>query len=174
MGTIIDTAEPFTETLQRYQHGLQIEQWPGFFFDDSLSFDSKLDLWEAYSEGFGGDPPGDCGLKHSFPDGMYVRQVTMPAGSIVTSRIHKFENPFFILSGCVIVLSEHEGAVTYGTGDSGITKPGTRRFLLNLEDTTWSTVHINPDNSRDTEMITDTLTYQRPRLKVKEVSPWLS
>lgn len=173
MGTILNTAEPFTDTLQRYQHGLQIEQWPGFFFDDSLSFDSKLDLWEACSEGLGEDP-GDCGLKHSFPDGMYVRQVTMPAGSIVTSRIHKFENPFFILSGRVIVLSEHEGAVTYKTGDSGITKPGTRRFLLNLEDTTWSTVHTNPGNSRDTDMITDTLTFQRPRLTAKEADQWLS
>jgi hypothetical protein len=92
---------------------------------------------------------------------MYVREIFMPAGSIVTSRIHKFDNPFFITKGRVTVVSENEGLVTYTAPYSGITLPQTRRVLLIHEDTIWVTVHLNPENKTNHEELYNDLTYVR-------------
>ena len=43
---------------------------------------------------------GDCfPLKHKFVDGAYVREIFMPKGAFVVSKIHKFKHPYFILKG---------------------------------------------------------------------------
>jgi hypothetical protein len=124
--------------------------WLDILTDETITFDDRLDRWEAFVANL---PQQECPLKHTFPEGMYVREIFMPAGSIVTSRIHKFDNPFFITKGRVTVISENEGLVTYVAPYSGITKPGTRRVLFIHEDTTWTTVHLNPSNKTDHEDI---------------------
>ena len=83
----------------------------------------------------------DCPLVHKFAGGMYIRQITMPAGSWVVSMIHKTEHPFFVLEGAVSVFSANDGEQILEAGYSGITSPGTRRILYNHETTTWVTVH---------------------------------
>ena len=80
-------------------------------------------------------------LKHTFADGCYIRQITMPKGMILTSKIHKIEHPYFILKGDVSVLTE-EGVVRLKAPYSGITKPGTKRVLYMHEETVWVTVHV--------------------------------
>jgi len=132
--------------------------WLDFLATESVSFDERLDRWEAFVANL---PPQECPLKHTFPEGMYVREIFMPAGSVITSRIHKFDNPFFITRGKVTVVSENEGCVTYTAPYSGITKPGTRRVLLIHEDTVWTTVHLNLDNKTDHEELLNDLTYVR-------------
>jgi len=132
--------------------------WSRFLADSRIDFDKRLDIWESFALTL---PPAEAPLVHRFPPGLYIRQITMPAGSIITSRIHKYEAPFFITKGKCIVVSEHEGTVTYQAPHSGITKPGTRRLLLILEDTIWTTVHPNPDGIADVGELTDHLTYVR-------------
>jgi quercetin dioxygenase-like cupin family protein len=84
---------------------------------------------------------GDCfPLKHTFVPGMYIREITMPAGALLTSKIHKMEHPYFILRGDVSVLTE-KGVVRLKTGFSGITPAGTKRLLYCHEETVWVTVH---------------------------------
>lgn len=114
----------------------------------------------------------DLPLVHRFPEGMYVREIFMPKGSIVTSRVHKYESPFFITQGDVSVFTEgEEGIARYVAPFTGITKPGTRRVLYMHEDTVWITVHLNPENETDPEKLVQTLTipHENPALvgKVK-------
>ena len=130
--------------------------WLDILTDETVTFDDRLDRWEAFVANI---PQQDCPLKHTFPEGMYVREIFRPAGCVVTSRIHKFDNPFFITKGKVTVVSENEGMVTYTAPYSGITKPGTRRVLLIHEDTIWTTVHLNLDNKTDHEELLNDLTY---------------
>ena len=132
--------------------------WLEFLTDDGISLDERIDRWEAF---VADKPQQECPLKHTFPEGMYVREIFMPAGSIVTSRIHKFDNPFFITKGRVTVVSENEGLVTYTAPYSGITLPQTRRVLLIHEDTIWTTVHLNPENKTNHEELFNDLTYVR-------------
>lgn len=91
----------------------------------------------------------DCPVDHMFTPGMYIREITMPAGLTLTSKIHKTEHPYFILQGKVKVWTEEEGTVIMQSPHKGITKPGTRRVLTTITDTVWITVHLNLEDSRD-------------------------
>lgn len=82
-----------------------------------------------------------CPVLHKYADGCYIRQIFMPKGMIVVSKIHKKTHPYFVLRGKVRVSTE-EGIVNIEAPYSGITEAGTRRTLLVLEDTIWSTVHV--------------------------------
>ena len=132
--------------------------WLEFLTDDGICFDDRLDRWEAF---VADKPQQECPLKHTYPEGLYVREIFAPAGSIITSRIHKFDHPFFLIQGKLTVISETEGLVTYTAPMYGITLPQTRRAILIHEDTVWITVHPNPQNKKDHEEIRNDLTYMR-------------
>ena len=92
---------------------------------------------------------GDCcPLKHTFADGCYIREIFMPKGLLITSKIHKITHPYFILRGDVTVITE-EGEQRITAPFSGITKAGTKRALYIHEDTTWVTVHVTKETEID-------------------------
>jgi len=91
-------------------------------------------------------------LKHTFVDGAYIREIFMPKGTLLTSKIHKICHPYFIMKGDCSVLTD-EGVVRLKAPYQGITEPGTKRILYIHEDTIWITVHTNPDNKEDLEKI---------------------
>lgn len=137
--------------------------WADFIFEPGIDFDEAITRIEAFGNYAATViTPPDCPLTHHFPDKLYAREIFMPAGSIVVSRVHRFDNPFFIMRGKVTVLSENEGRVIYEAPHHGITRPGTRRLLLVHEDTVWVTVHPNPENIRDVETLENTLTFLKP------------
>ena len=54
--------------------------------------DEKIDELEAVMlENF---PIIDCPLVHRFTEGLYVREIFMPAGSLITSKIHKTQHQY--------------------------------------------------------------------------------
>lgn len=133
--------------------------WADFIFEPGISFDEAMNRWDAFVKRSGVElTDEDCPAQCRFPANLYVRELFMPAGSVITSRIHLAENPFFVLKGRVTVLSENEGRVTYTAPCYGITKPNTRRLLLVHEDTIWVTVHPNPDNITDGAIMLEQVT----------------
>jgi len=95
-----------------------------------------------------------CPLKHTFADGMYVREIFIPADMYVVGRIHKHRHPNFLLSGTVIVATEF-GSETLVGPVSMISEAGTKRALYTVTDVVWCTVHANPDELRDVEELED-------------------
>lgn len=93
-----------------------------------------------------------CPLKHTFVDGAYVREIFMPKGIILTSKIHKITHPYFIMKGEVSVATE-DGIKKIKAPYNGITLAGTKRLLYIHEDCIWITVHSNPTNTQDLEKI---------------------
>lgn len=85
-----------------------------------------------------------CPLKHTFVDGAYVREIFMPKGMLIVSKIHKKLHPFFVLKGDVSVVTE-EGVKRIKGPYSGVTPVGTKRILYIHEDTVWITVHITKE-----------------------------
>lgn len=104
--------------------------------DKILAFEDKLAQVPGALKGDQCAP-----LKHTFVDGAYVREIHMPKGMLLTSKIHKIEHPYFIMKGDVSVLTE-EGVRRYKAPYHGITQPGTKRVLYMHEDTVWITVHV--------------------------------
>jgi len=80
-------------------------------------------------------------LKHTFADGCYIREILMPAGQVIISKIHKKLHPYFIMRGKVSILTD-EGVQHIQAPYSGITKPGTKRVLYMHEDTVFITVSV--------------------------------
>lgn len=100
-------------------------------------------------------PHVDAPLTHTFTPGLYCREIFLPMGTLITSKIHKTEHPFVILSGKVAVWSEEDGESVITAPHFGVTKPGTRRVVLSLEDTRWVTFHAVEET--DLEKIEDML-----------------
>ena len=89
-----------------------------------------------------------CPLKHTFVDGAYVREIFMPKGTLLTSKIHKVTHPYFIMKGDVSVATE-EGIIRIKAPFQGVTKAGTKRLLFIHEDTVWITVHVTEETDLD-------------------------
>ena len=98
-------------------------------------------------------------LVHNFADGMYIRQITMPAGQIIVSKIHGQTHPYFILEGDVSVLTE-DGVKRFKAPYSGITVEGTKRVLYTHEDTVWTTVQRT--NETDLDKIEEDVMIKEP------------
>ncbi len=79
-------------------------------------------------------------LKHTYADGLYLREIFMPRGEIVVSKIHKVAHPFFLLKGKISVLSE-EGEHLLKAPYYCITPVGTKRMLYTHTDSIVVTVH---------------------------------
>jgi hypothetical protein len=86
--------------------------------------------------------PAECPLVHRFTKGMYIREIFIPKGTLLTSMKHKTEHPFVISKGEIAVISDNENKVIYKAPFTGITKPHTRRVLYAVEDTIWTTFHV--------------------------------
>jgi len=103
------------------------------------NIDQKIDVLEALM--LANFPEVKCDLVHRFTPGLYTREIFMPAGSLITSKIHNTEHPFVVSKGVVSVFTDADGEVLIKAPHCGITKPGTRRVLYVHEDCVWLTFH---------------------------------
>lgn len=87
-------------------------------------------------------PPVECPLVHRFTPGLYIREIFMPKGTILTTLLHLTTHPFFVLKGDVNVWYHDVPVERYIAPYTGITQAGTRRLLFTNEDTIWTTCHV--------------------------------
>jgi mannose-6-phosphate isomerase-like protein (cupin superfamily) len=85
-------------------------------------------------------PQLELPTEHYFADGMYARVLKRPAGTLIVGKVHKREHFYIVTKGRVEVASD-EGTKTYEAGDVIVSKPGTKRAVLALEDSICMTVH---------------------------------
>jgi hypothetical protein len=91
-----------------------------------------------------GDRP-DCPLVHSFGGGMYVREIFIPAGMLLTGKIHRHEHPNFLMEGRVSMITEDGGIQIMEAPQSLLSSAGCKRALFTHTPTWWITVHLNPN-----------------------------
>lgn len=119
--------------------------------DHKIARDKIMDFEKLISDQEGayfGDTV-NCPLIHLFSPGMYVRQITIPAGTALTGKIHKHSHPNFLMSGIVEVFTESGGIERLEGPLSMISPPGTKRALIAVTTVVWATVHENPNNTQD-------------------------
>lgn len=104
----------------------------------------------------------DYSLKEYYSGGMYCRQITIPAGALITGRVYKFDHVEIMLSGDITIISA-DGSETFYTGNNVIeAKAGKRQAGFAHSETTWLTINpvpeeILPENRLD---YTSVLTYE--------------
>lgn len=119
---------------------------------------SKILDFEKSMETIPGVKYGDtdyCPLKHSFADGIYVREIFIPKGTLIVGKIHKHSHPNFLLKGDVSVVTETNGIQRLIAPMSIISPAGTKRVVYANEDTVWVTVHLNPSGTQDLNELED-------------------
>jgi hypothetical protein len=91
-------------------------------------------------------------LTHYFAPGMYGREITLKRFNWAIGKIHKHAHLNFVTRGKVIVLTE-DGPMVISAPHTFVSTVGTKRFVLALEDSTWTTVHAT--NETDLGKIED-------------------
>tara|TARA_R100001015_G_C4585786_1_gene141744 strand:- start:545 stop:1036 length:492 start_codon:yes stop_codon:yes gene_type:complete len=86
--------------------------------------------------------------KHSFADGIYIREMHMKKGQLGFSAIHKHSYAFFLLSG-VLASSKEQGVEEFIAPCYIISPRGSKRIVYAVEDCVITTVHANPTNTQD-------------------------
>lgn len=97
-------------------------------------------------------PQVECPLKHHFAPGMYVREIFIPRGTVVVGKIHRHAHVNIISKGTGKVVTEF-GEFEYEAPYTFVSQPGTKRALVTLSDTIWTTIHANPEDETDLEAL---------------------
>lgn len=97
-------------------------------------------------------PQVEVPLRHGFGDGLYAREILIPAGALLTGKIHRKEDLNFVLYGEMDVLTE--SGMKRVVGPCWFTgKAGAKQIGYAYTDTLWITVHAT--KNRDLETIED-------------------
>ena len=91
-------------------------------------------------------------IKHTFADGVYVRQMDMMKGSVVVGAIHKHLHVWFLLTGHVTVSTE-DTTEDYQAPCYVVSTPGVKRVILANEDSIFVNVHKNPSNTENIDQL---------------------
>lgn len=108
----------------------------------------KIKQAEALMKAHG--EPVEIPVRHYFSDGVYAREITIPAGTILTGHIHKRENLNFLLKG-EITVSTDDGMKRLVAPATIVSPPGTKRIAYTHTEVVWTTVHGTSE--RDLEKI---------------------
>ena len=91
-------------------------------------------------------------IKHTFADGVYIRQMDMVKESIVVGAIHKHLHVWFLLTGRITVATE-ETTEDYIAPCYVVSTPGVKRVILANEDSIFVNIHKNPSNTQDVDRL---------------------
>lgn len=91
-------------------------------------------------------------IKHHFATGVYGRELFIPKGHVIVSKIHRGKTLNFIAKGVIAVISE-KGYHTYTAPHVFVSDAYTKRVVISHEDTLWITAHGT--NETDLDRIED-------------------
>lgn len=78
---------------------------------------------------------------HYFCEGMYLRWVFRPAGTLVIGKVHKKRHFYLVIQGAVEVAGGPDGPKRMTAPALVISEPGTKRAVYALEDSVCITIH---------------------------------
>lgn len=97
-------------------------------------------------------PQADHGLRHLFTDGLYIRHVLIQRGCLFTTPFYREECVLTVLRGRLIIITENGAAAVNGPYFTQ-TAPGTKRVILAVDEVEAHTIHPNPTNEHNVEVL---------------------
>lgn len=85
---------------------------------------------------------------HYFANGLYAREITIKAGTLLTGKIHRTEHLNIVSKGRIVVWTE-DGMREVAAPFTMVSRPGTKRVGYALEDTVWTTIHATNETDLD-------------------------
>ena len=93
-----------------------------------------------------------CPVKHTFSDGIYVREMFVPKGMMLVGKIIKQTHHIFLMSGKIAIITEDGEKIMEGPC-SLVAKGGTKRVGYALTDVVWINVHPNITDTQDLDKL---------------------
>ena len=90
----------------------------------------------------------ECKVEHFFGPGLYIRQVTLPAGLIVMGHAHKQDNMNIMIKGKLLLLRDDGEVATLEAPQTFVNGPG-RKVAYVIEETVWQNVHATEETDLD-------------------------
>ena len=100
-------------------------------------------------------PQVELDIEHVFAPGTYARKMVIPAGVVLTGKIHLTEHINIVAAGVIEVRSEGETRRIEAPAIF-VSKPGVKRAGFAIEDTVWITIHATEET--DPEVIEEQIT----------------
>jgi hypothetical protein len=94
-------------------------------------------------------------LKHTFVDGLYIREMKMDKGSFAIGKLQKNEHLWMLLQGKLTVTTQSSSEEYIGPCYVKA-KPGEKKAVYAHEDSIFVNIYPNPDNTEDLEKIENT------------------
>ena len=91
-------------------------------------------------------------IKHTFADGVYIRQMDMTKDSVVVGAIHKHLHVWFLLTGHVTIATE-DTTEDYIAPCYVVSTPGVKRVIFANKNSIFVNVHKNPSNTKDIDKL---------------------
>lgn len=127
---------------------------------DVISTRDKIFAAEAFMKEM---PQVEIPVQHYFSQGVYAREITIPAGVTLTGEIHKFKQLNILSKGRMKVYTE-DGIVEVEAPFTVVSPPGTKRIAHTLTECVWTTIHGTEET--DVEII-------KSQFIAKDENEWL-
>ena len=127
-------------------------------------------------------PEVEIETEHRFVPGLYIRQITIPAGVTCTGAPCRFQHFSVMVRGKIHTLVDGSMRVIEGYHE-WIAPAGVKRVGLALEETVWFCVYPNPDDERDLNVLEARIFEQAEMLQRRRAAdgqiefkeaPWLA
>lgn len=99
-------------------------------------------------------PQAECPVVHHFGPGIYIREVTLPAGTLAIGHAQKFDHLNIMLTGSVAMVGEDGQTKVLTAPMIFVGAPG-RKVGYVIETCIWQNVYPNPTNERDVDVLED-------------------
>lgn len=86
-------------------------------------------------------PPADLSETHHFAHGIYGRELFIPAGTVLTGKIHRDSTLNILLQGRIRVTSEDGTVREMNAPSVFVSPPGCKKVGFAITDTRWLNVH---------------------------------
>lgn len=124
-----------------------MQELPAIVQVDSKRAPTMADI-KQLQEVFSKAPQVEMPVKHYHSDGVYVREIFMPAGTVVVGKEHATRHLNIILEGECIIWTVH-GKIHGRPGMTFESFPGMKKALYILKDTKYMTIHPTDERDQD-------------------------
>ncbi len=111
-------------------------------------------------------PQIPCPLKHHFAPGLYLREIFMPADTIVIGRVHKTEHFNILVKGACLIVHDDGSREELRAPMVFVSKAGVQKVLHIIEDMIWMTTHVSDET--DLETLDAMLVEPAPRILLED------
>lgn len=96
---------------------------------------------QSLSDSYGMAEFNEGKIHHHFGSGVYGRELFIPKGNMIVSKIHRGKTFNVIAKGKIAVICPNNGYNVYEGPFCFVSEPFTKRVVIALEDTLWITSH---------------------------------